>query len=89
MYIPCMYMVCTMYMVFTMFIHFMYMFIRCIHMYIHCTWVPHIISIYPYGMYHCCLVCTALVIGMYYAIGQELVILYIEVSDRDRPPRNG
>ncbi len=31
----------------------------------------------------------ALVIGMYYAIVQELVILYIEVSDWDRPPRNG
>jgi hypothetical protein len=65
------------------------MFIQCKYMYIHCTWVPHIISIYPYGIYHCCLVCTALVIGMYYAIIQELVILCIEVSDRDIPSRNG
>jgi hypothetical protein len=51
----------------------MYMFIQCIYMCIHCTWVPHIKSIYPYGIYHCCLVCTALVIGMYYATVQELV----------------
>jgi hypothetical protein len=42
-----------------------------------------------YGICHCCLICTALVIGMFYAIVQELVILYIEVSDCDRPPRNG
>ncbi len=34
-------------------------------------------------------VCTALVTGMYYAIIQELVILCIEVSDRDIPARNG
>jgi len=61
----------------------MYMFIQCIYMYIHCTWVPPIVSIYPYGIYHCCLVCTALVIEMYYAIVQELVILCIEGSDTD------
>ncbi len=63
--------------------------VQCIYMYIHCTWVPLIVSIYPYGINHCCLVCTALVIGMYYAIIQELVILCIEGSDTDRPSRNG
>ncbi len=73
----------------TMYIHCMYMFIQCIYMYIRCTWALLIISITPYGVYHCCVVCTALVIGMYYAIIQELVILCIEVSDRDIPPRNG
>ncbi len=73
----------------TMYIHCMYMFIQCIYMYIHCTWAPSIISIYPYGVCHYCLVCTAFVIGMYYAILQEFVILCIEVSDRDITPRNG
>ncbi len=36
-----------------------------------------------YGICHCCLICTALVIGMYYTLVQELVILYIEVSDSE------
>ena len=67
----------------TMYIHCIYMFIWCIYLYTHCTWVLHIISIYHYGICHCLNVCTALVIGMYYAIVQELVILYREVSDRD------
>jgi hypothetical protein len=69
-----------------MFIHCMYMFILYIYMYMGTTYYINILLWY---IYHSCLVCTALVIGMYYAIVQELVILYIEVSDWDRPPRNG
>jgi hypothetical protein len=54
-----------------MYRHCIYKVILCIYMYIRCTWVLRIICIYNYGIHHCILACTSLVICMYYAIIQE------------------
>ncbi len=53
------------------------MYILCIYMYIHCTWVPYIVCICHYGICHCILACAAFDISMYYAINlQESTIVY-------------
>jgi hypothetical protein len=57
-------------------------------MYIHCTWVPHIVCIYSYGICHCILACTAFDIAMYYAIVQESTIVYKQGYTSDIPPKN-
>jgi hypothetical protein len=70
-----------------MYIHVYTMYhVHTLHVHVHTVYYIHIPL---WCVYHSCLVCAALVIGMYYAIIQELVFLYIEVSDWDRPPRNG
>ncbi len=63
-----------------------------LHVHVHTVYI-HVHTLYMGTTYYIhislCLVCTALVIGMYYAIILELVILCIKVSDRDIPSRNG
>ena len=49
-----------------------------IYMYIHCTWLPHILCMYHYSICHCVFACTAFDIGMYNAIVQESTIVYIQ-----------
>ena len=46
-------------------------------------------TLYHHNIWHQELVCTALVIGMYYAIVQESAILYIHVSERYIPLKTG
>ena len=46
-------------------------------------------TLYHHDIWHQELVCTALVIGMYYAIVQESAILYIHVSERYIPLKTG
>ena len=65
-----------------------------LHVHVHTVYI-HVHTLYM-GTTYCIHIplwyiplCTALVIGMYYAIVQELVILCIEGSDTDRPSRNG
>ncbi len=58
-------------------------------LYIHCTWVPHIVCIYHYCICHCVLACTAFDMGMYYAIIQESIIVYIQGYTLYVLPKNG
>ncbi len=53
------------------------------------TWKTILCYKYCLEVCHYVLACTALVIGMYYAIVQESDILCIQGSDRDIPLKNG
>jgi hypothetical protein len=49
--------------------HTLHVHVHTVYIHVHTLYMgTTYIYIYPYGIYHCCLVCTALVIGMYYAI---------------------
>ncbi len=70
----------------------MYMYVLYIYMYIHCTWIPHSVCIYHYGICHWVLSCTAFDIGMFYAIMQESTIVYKQgftYYTSYIPPKNG
>ncbi len=58
-------------------------------MYIHCTWPPLIVCMYHYRVYHCILDCTTFDIGMYNAVGQDPIIVYIQGYTSYIPPKNG
>jgi hypothetical protein len=87
------------YTMYIMYIHVYTMYhVHTLHVHVHTVYIHvhechhttmYYIHIPLWYVYKSSLVCTALVIGMYCAIVQELVIMYIEVSDWDRPPRNG
>jgi hypothetical protein len=75
-------------------IHGIYVYMQCIHMYIHCTWLPCILCMYHYWHYsicHCVLAsgCTTFDIGMYNAIIHELTIVYMQGYTSYIPPKNG
>ncbi len=68
-------------------------YIQCIYMYMHCTWVQHIVCIYHYCICHCILACTAFDTCIYVII-QESTIVYKLDSVKQGctsyiPPKNG
>ena len=75
-----------------MYVYCIYVYIQCIYimmMYIHCTWVPHIVCIYHYCVCHCMLACTTFDIGIYNAIIQESTLVYIQGYTSYIPPKDG
>jgi hypothetical protein len=61
-------------------VHNTYLYVHGSSWFIPRTW--NIIALFKYCLeeYHCLLVCTALVLGMYYAIVQESAVWYKQIS---------